>query len=202
MSLSELRACARAPPHQEFAFTESMKNRSGWASCGHSLSRPLAILRFTADPLRYLPGQTTDTDGLLPRSLRSLLSAARGMMRSRGAVLVEGLHAIGRNGWAHRPPRWKGKRPAPPAQIEVPRCLAEQVGQRPAAVWAVHREGIANHRKSLSGWRARSHRANPRLNPERLPGRLYCKDMKRGRRDLGEGHKRRGLGPPIPALRL
>ena len=161
MSLSELRACARAPPHQEFAFTESMKNRSG----GHPAVTPcLGPWRsFDSPPTAalFLPGHDRHGWTVAAIPLRSLLSAARGMMRSRGSVLVEGLHAIGRNGWAHRPPRWKGKRPAPPAQIEVPRCLAEQVGQRPAAVWAVHREGIANHWKSLSGWRARSHRANP-----------------------------------------
>ena len=35
------------------------------------------------------------------------------------------------------------------------------------------------------------------IESREAPRRLYCKDMKRGRRDLGEGHKRRGLGPPF-----
>lgn len=92
-----------------------------------------------------------------------LLAEARAVMRLRGAVLVEGLFVIGRNGSADRPSRWKGKRPAPPALVKVPLFLTRQVRQGLCAAWAIHLEAIANHGKSVSGWRARSHPANPRF---------------------------------------
>jgi hypothetical protein len=83
------------------------------------------------------------------------------MTRLRGAVLVEGLVVIGRNGSADRPSRWKGQRPAATALVKVPLVLTRQMRQGLAADWAVHLEAIANHRKSLRGGRARRHRAKP-----------------------------------------
>ena len=102
----------------------------------------------------------------LRHSLEHLQFATAGRMRAstgtrlRGAVLVEGLVVIGRNGSADRPSRWKRKRPAAPALVKAPQVLTRQVRQGLAAEWAVQLEA-ANHLKSLSGGRAQRHRANP-----------------------------------------
>lgn len=150
--------------------TEMNRRKPLDAGAGASAAPASFFIRLPTWPARYAAlrcvlrssrhSQRAKSSG---RPLWPLSAEARAVTRLRGAVLVESLFVIGRNGSADRPSRWKGKRPAAPALVKVPLFLTRQVRQGLCAAWAIHLEAIANHGKSLSGWRPRSHPANPRF---------------------------------------